>query len=348
MILNEYINNIINITYIDDDTIIDDISNIKFDFYKDKYSSTTSIRLLINNKPIQTKKFKIKYKCLTCKNIHDILLKKFLLKNNKYCKNCKESDIIKRNNQSLRFENKEKWLENKQIKDVKKSYDNMPNIYKIKYGKTHLNISEFNNIKHNINNVDGILFIPDNWLYIYAHPINNQFKFAPKLFNITSNKYYNFNNIKFKCECCDNIFNKNKSLKGKIKILCPTCTYTNKTFKIRHTTNINNEKILYQSKLELQFIEECNKKHIIINNGTHIDYFFNNKRCVYRIDFILPEYNQLIEIKDNHIWHLNQLKNGKWDAKMLATNEYIKKHNLYYDILFPPDIFTFINKIKKP
>ena len=33
----------------------------------------------------------------------------------------------------------------------------------------------------------------------------------------------------------------------------------------------------------------------------------------------------LIEIKDNHIWHMNDLKSGKWAAKENAAKELIQK-----------------------
>jgi hypothetical protein len=62
---------------------------------------------------------------------------------------------------------------------------------------------------------------------------------------------------------------------------------------------------------------------LLINNGPKIKYSFNNKELNYRVDFIYG--NILIEIKDNHIWHKNDIKSGKWNAKETAVNELIKQ-----------------------
>jgi hypothetical protein len=59
----------------------------------------------------------------------------------------------------------------------------------------------------------------------------------------------------------------------------------NKVFKIRKTHNINNEIILYQSKLEFKFITWCNNNGIILYNGPKVEYVFNEKSRIYRVDF---------------------------------------------------------------
>jgi hypothetical protein len=74
---------------------------------------------------------------------------------------------------------------------------------------------------------------------------------------------------------------------------------------------------MYQSKLELKFINWCNSNNIIVNNGPVVDYLFNGKNHKYRIDFQIDDL--LIEIKDFHIWHKNQVESGKWAAKLSAV-----------------------------
>jgi hypothetical protein len=117
-----------------------------------------------------------------------------------------------------------------------------------------------------------------------------------------------------------------ESFKNDLKILCQQCKLCNRTFKIRPTKNINNQTILYQSKLELKFIEWCNNNNIVVTNGPNIDYLFNGKNRKYKIDFQVD--NILIETKDFHIWHKNQVKSGMWQKKIDAVNDYIKEMKL--------------------
>jgi hypothetical protein len=97
--------------------------------------------------------------------------------------------------------------------------------------------------------------------------------------------------------------------------------------------NVNNEIIMYQSKLELKFIEWCANNNIIVKNGPNIDYTFKDKQHKYRVDFEIDGF--LIEIKDFHIWHRNQVESGKWDKKVNAANKFIndnKEYKKYYFI----------------
>jgi hypothetical protein len=96
--------------------------------------------------------------------------------------------------------------------------------------------------------------------------------------------------------------------------------------------NINNEIIMYQSKLELKFIEWCVSNNIIVKNGPNIDYVFNDKQHKYRVDFEIDGF--LIEIKDFHIWHRNQVESGKWDEKVNAANKFINDHKEYKKYYF--------------
>ena len=53
---------------------------------------------------------------------------------------------------------------------------------------------------------------------------------------------------------------------------------------------------------------------------------FFDKIIKYIVDFYIPCINTLIELKDDHCWHLEQIKNGIWKAKMDKVND--KKPNV--------------------
>jgi hypothetical protein len=56
---------------------------------------------------------------------------------------------------------------------------------------------------------------------------------------------------------------------------------------------------------------------------------------VYRVDFQIPEYKRLVEIKDNHVWHKIQIENGKWGAKEECAKKWCDDNGWKYDIIFP-------------
>ena len=53
---------------------------------------------------------------------------------------------------------------------------------------------------------------------------------------------------------------------------------------------------------------------------------WDNKPRIYVVDFYIPCLDMLIEIKDNHIWHKQQLQNGKWNAKIKSVENNIKNN----------------------
>jgi len=71
---------------------------------------------------------------------------------------------------------------------------------------------------------------------------------------------------------------------------------------------------------------------LVVNNGPNVDYVFHNKERKYKVDFQID--NILIEIKDFHIWHRNQVESGLWDEKVKAVNQFILDNKLrkYYFI----------------
>jgi hypothetical protein len=55
----------------------------------------------------------------------------------------------------------------------------------------------------------------------------------------------------------------------------------------------------------------------------------------------------MIEIKDNHIWHKNEMKNGKWNAKETAARSLIDNKNYFgYYMIFPKNWVNMTKRIK--
>jgi len=63
----------------------------------------------------------------------------------------------------------------------------------------------------------------------------------------------------------------------------------------------------------------------------------NNKNCTYKVDFAIPKIKTLIEIKDNHIWHREQVSSGKWGEKIKGVDNYIITSSMYsnFKVIFP-------------
>ena len=76
-------------------------------------------------------------------------------------------------------------------------------------------------------------------------------------------------------------------------------------------------------------------------------YTYKNKNHIYIIDFKLPDLKYNIEIKDNHVWHKNQVESGKWQAKVDSANQYSKEIGFVYKVLFPDDIESFVEDLLK-
>ena len=64
-------------------------------------------------------------------------------------------------------------------------------------------------------------------------------------------------------------------------------------------------------------------------------YFFENNVHKYKVDFELPTDKLLLEIKDNHIWHKNQVTSGKFSKKEECAKKWCVEHNYKYILAFP-------------
>lgn len=337
--------------------------DFKIKMYKHKYSSYNgeSATLFINDEPISREKTKITYSC-TCERINTILLVKFLKKDRLRCPHCIE-DETKRKNQSdyiknsfktfgkiIRKEKEQKELLNnlEYIEKSKISFENEIKEFKEDYYKIHCTEDDYNRLIKNIISINGVE--PKDIKFIEWLEIGNAHKYSQYVYDIKNDKLIPFNNIIYKCECCKNEFNASTSRMPKLKlknykILCKGCSLCNKAFKIRGIKNILGNDLIYQSKPELTLIEFCNNNNIVIENGPTIDFVFKNSNRTYRIDFYLPKFNMIVEIKDYHVWHRKQVESGIWEEKEKSAKIYCKQNNLTFNLIFTKYLNEFMQTL---
>jgi hypothetical protein len=335
-----------------------------------KYSNTKIPipRFYINEKSVgRSNNIKIEYKCINCNELNNITLNLFVRKIQKNiikCDKCKNNDTIKVKNQSEFMKQNAKLIidkkYNKPQQIIKKrtinelieiandNFINMSDDFKKNYNNHNITLNEFNKIKHLIisflnKKYDNL----NDWEYINFWEINNQTKFVPMLYNQSNNIIEKICDIDIKCENCRNIY-RCKTLniyKNCYKILCRDCNFSNKTFKIRSTNNINGNPIRYQSRLEYDFIDFCNSNNFIILNGPKLSYIYINKNKTYLVDFYIPDFNMIIELKDNHIWHKKQVEKGIFDLKNMVANKYASENNLTFRVIFANEMNNFKNSL---
>jgi hypothetical protein len=310
------INNIIEITNDNKEHV--DIQDIKLEF-----TSKNSIYHVILNGVQLTKrnKYYIKYKCLTCYTLHIVGTTQFLRKVNK-CSNrcylCCNKD-----------ENKHE-VKHKSLIDLKEESINLFHTYdddfKDNYFKNHLTEDDYKRLSKNLKSLqNGKHIIDDNLEYWPIFQTNNQTLFSSVFYDKINDMIVRAHQPIMQCDNCNQIWRAKtiEKFKNCYKILCQDCTFCNKTFKIRSTKNNVNEPILYQSHLELKFINWCKNNNITVVNGPTIVYEFEGKEKTYKVDFRIGA--TLIEIKDNYIWHKRQIESGVWKAKEHAVHNEIKK-----------------------
>lgn len=314
-------------------------------FEVSKYSSKKEPiwHLIINNEKIKkSSNFLFYYNCCKCNNENCVGSTQILRKIRQNKSQCFQCNNIQLNTQI--YDRSKKYRPEKKILSLKEQYENSkteflnyPNIYQETYFLSHLTDDDFSRIKKNIISLgNGKYKDLDNFEFWSIFKTNNQMKFTYVLYDKINDCIIKANQPIMKCDNCNQEW-RSKSIekfKNSHKILCKTCLCCNKIFKIRPIKNINNEVITFQSKLEEKFVYWCNNNNILLTNGPNIDYMYNNKKHVYKVDFKIQ--NILIEIKDNHIWHRNQLKNGIWNIKEKESIEYIKKNNLSCYLLINP------------
>ena len=321
--------------------------------FKHMYSSSKNetVRLKINDNILPIGDLIVKYKCPSCASENDILLKKFLTKITTKCIHCKE-DEDKRKTQSIYvkssfaefgklhrkvIEKKKKLFSmssNELIELSNKSFDKETSEFKNIYFNSIPTIDEFSKIKNKIK----IENINMNSIEYYPHILtNHSHKYSPKILD-ENGKLHLLSSVTYICDSCGVEFNGRyfKYRSSQHKVLCRSCIFCNKSFKIRYTKNIKGDKIRYQSNPELDLINYCNINSVLIENGPLIKYEFENKIRTYFVDFRIR--NILIEVKDDHIWHKNDILSGKWKAKEDAAKEYCKINKLEYKLIMKKDV----------
>jgi hypothetical protein len=308
-------------------------------FERSKYSSSKDIiwHLYINSIKIRkSSDFIITYVCNECKSENIVGTTQLLRKIRKgicRCSGCSLTELnsceghnIVNMNKEVKKEiiSKEEFHENS-VNEFE-AYDDM---YKNSYLLSHLTEEDYNRIRKNIISFGNNKFTDlNNYVFWSIYKVNNQMRFSSVLYDKINKTIFKAHQPIMFCDNCEKQWRCKslESFKNDLKILCQQCKLCNRTFKIRPTKNINNQTILYQSKLELKFIEWCNNNNIVVTNGPNIDYLFNGKNRKYKIDFQVD--NILIETKDFHIWHKNQVESGMWQKKIDAVNDYIKEMKL--------------------
>ncbi len=328
------------------------ITKKELKFESSKYSSTKENiwHVFINDiKLKKTSEYLIGYKCLNCDQESIVSSTQFLRRIRECKKGCYLcSNIGNYNELKKNLEPSELPINNRPLKKEKKEYVDMykesliefnsfPDQYKNSYLLSHLNNDDYNRIRKNIISFcNGKLCDINNYEFWSIYKVNNQMNFSSVVYDKINKVIFKANQPIMKCDNCNNNW-RCKSIekfKNSLKILCADCKLCNQTFKIRSIKNINNETIIYQSKLELKFIDWCKSNNIVVKNGPNVDYEFNGKSHKYRVDFQVSDI--LVEIKDYHIWHNNQVKSGLWDIKLNAVNNYIINNKLNKYLFITP------------
>ena len=325
------------------DNSITPILKRELKFESSKYSSTKENiwHVFINgNKIKKSSEYLFSYDCLSCNKLNTCASTQFLRKIRQAKSQCFQCNNITLN--ETEYDRKPKTKVEKEEKTYRQKYEDSqiefetyPDQYRNSYLLSHLSLEDYTRIKPKIISFGNGKFTDmDNYEYWSIFKVNNQMKFSYVIYDKINDVIFKADQPIVKCDNCENNW-RCKSLetfKNCHKILCPECKLCNRTFKIRPIKNINNDIIMFQSKLELKFIEWCASENIVVTNGPNVNYVFHEKQHKYRVDFKINDI--LIEIKDFHIWHRNQVESGIWGEKVKAVNKYILDNNLkkYYFI----------------
>jgi hypothetical protein len=345
------LDNIIEITNENNDMM--NIENIILEYSCNKYSSKKNsiYHIKLNNNCLTKKhKYNIKYKCVTCQSIHIVGVTQFIRKVQKcsyYCNLCCNQHSIKGSKCNKKDDIRHLTLV-ELYEESTKRFQTYDDDFKDNYFRQHLTAEDFTRIsKQLISLQNGKHIVNENLDFWPIFKTNNQMLFSSVFYDKQNDMIIRANQPILKCQNCNEIWRAKtlEKFKNCYKILCNKCTLCNKTFKIRNTKNNINQTILFQSNLELKFIRWCNDHNITVFNGPNISYEFEGKKRIYRVDFKIKDI--LIEIKDNHIWHINQNKSGLWQAKEnAAKNEIIKGVYKEYIIITPTNWIYSLNQIK--
>lgn len=329
-----------------------------------KYSNTKQpiYKLIIDEKPIsRNNNLLVKYMCQTCKIEQEITLNLFMRKVNNqgsHCISCrntmeekckKQSQFMKENAQKIIAGEYEKKIEKvssleSKLQASQNDWNEEVDDFKDIYFHIHLTNDDFERVRTRIKSVtNGKLTDLSGWSYEPHFRVFNQTRYTPMLINKERNLIEKPQYVTFACEnCgCDFIHRDLEIIKNKIKIFCKDCSFTNKIFRLRKLVLKNGTEILWQSIPERRFIEWCEENSISIQNGPQIPYIFQDIQRKYRVDFELPQYKRLVEIKDNHCWHKKQIESGKFSAKENAAIQWSQENGYTFHVVFPKTLAAF-------
>jgi predicted RNA-binding Zn-ribbon protein involved in translation (DUF1610 family) len=329
-------------------------SNTKIPIYK----------LTINNKAIsRNNSLLVTFSCPTCGVVREITLNLFMRriqKNTQCCYVCINKDETKRNNHIAFFHNlangethtKEMKVSSLSLEQhiqysISQWKEEDPRFIEA-YEQRHLSVDEFERIRSRIRSIgNGKITDLSTWKYIFNYRVFNQSKYTPMLIqgDLVEKPLY----ITFDCENCGNIYVHRdiEVVKNKLKMLCQSCSLTNRTFRLRNMILKNGSSILWQSQQEKRFIDWCEENMIEIKNGPSISYIWNGNQHTYRVDFELPTLKYLVEIKDNHCWHIEQVKSGKFGEKESAAKQWCAEHGYIFEVVYPKTLQEFKNSLEK-
>lgn len=366
---NNAVSNIISVTdkITGEKVLIDDIK-AEYSVHNSSSTKTPVWRIIMNGKSVlKINPYRVSYKCVTCDKESQINMELFVRRlNNKIfkCNKCKEQDETKKTNHSQTLQliklgeiktkksisllKPESTILQK-IVESEQQFQMMDDVFKDAYFKKHLTFEEFELLRPKIVSFGNYKFSIENFRYIPAFNCSNGTLYAPRVFDSNTDLLEKIDYIEYKCDSCQNNFI-NRDLyiqKGRFNVFCRECLFVRDIFKLRITKNCIDDNILYQSLLELKFIKACNELNIPIYNGPVIPYTWNDSPRRYRVDFMIPELHILIEIKDDHIWHNQQIENGKWDAKVAAAKSFLDQVQFKeYIIIFPKTFNHYLDILK--
>lgn len=309
------------------------------------------------------KPYLITYLCQYCKSKVQVGITQFLRKIQKpqmnRCRYCYNQDEEKCYNHSLLLKGKPCTIEVPPKLSINEQrhlyetafYQELDSDEQNAYFTYHLTLEEYQRLKSHIVAIYQGRIRDEAFQRLEYIPIwkcSNQMRYSSRLYDPLNETLEKPSQIQCRCETCDGVFNIKDlhSLKNKYKVLCQECSLCRSTFKKRPLMNIHNERVLVQSKLETKFVKWCQQHDIRVLNGPKLKYVWNEAEHTYNVDFQLPELNWIVEIKDIHIWHRQQMENGKWDAKYRSATEQVSQGT--YDrfiTIFPKNWMRMTNLI---
>ena len=164
---------------------------------------------------------------------------------------------------------------------IREFEENYNGFLKNAYFLSHLTEEDFERIRNNIISFGNGKYIDiDNYEFwsIYKVNNNNQMRFSSVIYDKITKNIFKADQPIMKCDNCLKPW-RCKSLekfKNDYKLLCTECKLCNRTFKLHSIQNINNEIILYQTKLELKFINWCNNNNFVVRNGENSNFKIND------------------------------------------------------------------------